>query len=363
MFLIVGGDKRNLLLAKKLSENGEKVNVFGFDRINTDFFANNRIREIKNEKELKEEFEKIEKEEIEEIEESKKTKSTENKTQEKNIIVGPIPFSVDGENLYAPFNSTKISMNILKGKKFIAGKIPLDFYKETITNEKENAVEKNINKIGNINENKEKNKIDKNKSSNNIRNINENKEENLRDERNERKISFPIDIMKDENFTIANTIPTAEGAIAKAIEETEFTLDNANVMVIGYGRVGKTLCYKLKQLNANVYAVDKDEKELARAKTYGINAVNIKEININICKMDIVFNTVPSLILSKEKLILMSTETLIIDISSKPYGTDFVSAKRLGIKAIQYSGIPGKIAPDFEAEKIIEFLVQQKMTK
>lgn len=169
--------------------------------------------------------------------------------------------------------------------------------------------------------------------------------------------------MKDENFTIANTIPTAEGAIAKAIEETEFTLDNTNVMVIGYGRVGKTLCYKLKQLNANVYAVDKDETELARAKTYGINAVNIKEININICKMDIVFNTVPSLILSKEKLILMSTETLIIDISSKPYGTDFVSAKRLGIKAIQYSGIPGKIAPDFEAEKIIEFLVQQKMTK
>lgn len=153
MFLIVGGDKRNLLLAKKLSENGEKVNVFGFDRINGDFFANNRIREITNEEELEDEFEKIEKEEIEK---SRKTKSTENETQEKNIIVGPIPFSVDGENLYAPFNSTKISMNILKGKKFIAGKIPLDFYKETITNEKENAVEKNINKIGNINENKEK---------------------------------------------------------------------------------------------------------------------------------------------------------------------------------------------------------------
>ena len=345
MFLIVGGDKRNLLLAKKLSENGEKVNVFGFDRINTDFFANNRIREIKNEKELKEEFEKIEKEEIEEIEESKKTKSTENKTQEKNIIVGPIPFSVDGENLYAPFNSTKISINILKGEKFIAGKIPLDFYKETITNEKENAVEKNINKIGNINENKEEN----------LR--------NERNERNERKISFPIDIMKDENFTIANTIPTAEGAIAKAIEETEFTLDNTNVMVIGYGRVGKTLCYKLKQLNANVYAVDKDEKELARAKTYGINAVNINEINMNICKMDIVFNTVPDLILTKERLILMSTETLILDLASKPYGTDFASAAKLGITAIQYPGIPGKIAPDFEAEKIIEFLVQQKMTK
>ena len=122
-------------------------------------------------------------------------------------------------------------------------------------------------------------------------------------------------------------------------------------MVIGYGRVGKTLCYKLKQLNANVYAVDKDEKELARAKTYGINAVNINEINMNICKMDIVFNTVPALILTKERLILMSTETLILDLSSKTYGTDFASAtKGLASQAIQYPGIPGKIAPDFEAE-------------
>ena len=72
--------------------------------------------------------------------------------------------------------------------------------------------------------------------------------------------------------------------------------------------------------------------------------------------MNIVFNTVPFLILSKEKLILMNSEAIIIDLASKPYGTDFESAKKLGIKAQIYSGIPGKIAPDFEAEQIQKFI-------
>ena len=43
MFWLLVVIKGNLWLAQKIvSENGEKVNVFGFDRINTDFFANNR---------------------------------------------------------------------------------------------------------------------------------------------------------------------------------------------------------------------------------------------------------------------------------------------------------------------------------
>ena len=43
-FFIIGGDKRNLFLAKKMSENGENVKIFGFDRIKDEFFANNNIK-------------------------------------------------------------------------------------------------------------------------------------------------------------------------------------------------------------------------------------------------------------------------------------------------------------------------------
>lgn len=290
-FFIIGGDKRNLFLAKKLSENGENVKIFGFDRINDEFFANNNIKKITNEKELLTELEETE---------TIFDNNLEIDKQNKKIIIGPIPYSTDGKTLYAQFCNKKLDINLLKDKKIIAGKIP-----------KEVA----------------------NKES--------------------------IDILKNEYFTIKNTVPTAEGAIAKAIELTDINIDKANIMVLGFGRVGKTLCYKLKNLGANVYAEARKERDLAWIDVFGYNAIPLEKINENICKMDIIFNTIPELILDKSKLILMNEKTLIIDLASKPGGTDFESANKMGIKAILYSGIPGKIASEYEAELIKEVIYKE----
>lgn len=290
-FFIIGGDKRNLFLAKKLSKDGENVKIFGFDRIKDEFFANNNIKKITNEKELLTELEE---------KETLLDNNLEIDNQNKKIIIGPIPYSTDGKTLYAPFCNKKLDINLLKNKKIIAGKIP-----------KEVA----------------------NKES--------------------------IDILKNEYFTIKNTVPTAEGAISKAIELTDINIDKANIMVLGFGRVGNTLCYKLKNLGANVYAEARKERDLAWIDVFGYNAIPLEKINENICKMDIIFNTIPELILDKSKLILMNEKTLIIDLASKPGGTDFESANKMGIKAILYSGIPGKIASEYEAELIKEVIYKE----
>ena len=319
-FFIIGGDKRNLFLAEKLSKDGENVKIFGFDRIKDEFFANNNIKKITNEKELLTELEEKETQaKSNEIERKTQAKSkglekgtidiSEEKTfdnnlerdkQNKKIIIGPIPYSTDGKTLYAPFCNKKLDINLLKDKKIIAGKIP-----EEVADIKS------------------------------------------------------IDILKNEYFTIRNTVPTAEGAIAKAIELTDINIDKANIMVLGFGRVGKTLCYKLKNLGANVYAEARKERDLAWIDVFGYNAIPLEKINENICKMDIIFNTIPELILDKSKLILMNEKTLIIDLASKPGGTDFESANKMGIKAILYSGIPGKIASEYEAELIKEVIYKE----
>ena len=286
-FFIIGGDKRNLYLAKKLSKDGKNVKIFGFDRISDDFFANNNIKNIKEEKEL---FFELKKLKIETMD-----KTTQSREKNETIIIGPIPYSIDGKTLYKKFKNKKLKKKKKKNKKIIAGKIP-----KGITDEN----------------------------------------------------SF--DILKDEYFTIKNTVPTAEGAIAKAIELTDIDIDKANIMVLGFGRVGKTLCYKLKNMGANVFAEARKEKDLAWIDVFGYNAIPLERINENICKMDIIFNTIPELILDKSKLILMNDNTLIIDLASKPGGTDFESASKMGIRAILYSGIPGKIASLEEAELIKE---------
>ena len=263
-----------------MSKDGENVKIFGFDRIKDEFFANNNIKKITNEKELLTELEEKETQaksneiEIErERETQAKSKEIKRKTeaeckelpretlfdnnlerdnQNKKIIIGPIPYSTDGKTLYAPFCNKKIDINLLKDKKIIAGKIP-----EEVADIKS------------------------------------------------------IDILKNEYFTIKNTVPTAEGAIAKAIELTDINIDKANIMVLGFGRVGKTLCYKLKNLGANVYAEARKERDLAWIDVFGYNAIPLEKTNENICKMDIIFNTIPELILDKSKLILMNEKTLI----------------------------------------------------
>ena len=279
-FIIIGGDKRNLNLAKKLSTNENKVKIFGFNRIKKDFFVNNNIEEINSIEQLKEIL----------IKSKNENKGT--------IIIGAIPLTKDNKNIYMPFNDEEVSLDLLKSQKFIAGKIPKEWKK------------------------------DKSK----------------------------IDILDDEYFTIMNTIPTAEGAIQKAIELTNFNIDKSNVMVLGFGRVGKTLCYKLKNLGANVYAEARKEKDLAWINVYGYTPVKFEDISKNACKMDIIFNTIPELVFDKSKLVLLSNETLIMDLASNGVGIDWNSANKIGLNAIKYLGIPGKIASDFEGDLIEQFI-------
>jgi len=69
--------------------------------------------------------------------------------------------------------------------------------------------------------------------------------------------------------------------------------------------------------------------------------------------MDIVFNTVPAMVLDRDLLFKLNKEALIIDLASKPGGVDFLAAEELGIKTIHALGLPGKTAP-VSAARIIK---------
>ena len=167
------------------------------------------------------------------------------------------------------------------------------------------------------------------------------------------------DILSDEATTILNTIPTAEGAIQVAMEETNYTLHNSKALVLGFGRVGKILCNKLKGIGMEVYCEARKNTDLAWIKAYGYKEIPLENLKENICKMDIVFNTIPYKILDKSTLILVSKETLIIDLASAPGGVDYEVAEKLGIKAILASALPGKVAPDSASDYIKEYVYRK----
>ena len=153
------------------------------------------------------------------------------------------------------------------------------------------------------------------------------------------------DLMELDEVALLNAIPTAEGAIVKAIEETDITIHGANVLVLGFGRVAKILADKLKGLNANVFCAARKQKDLAHINALGYNVVDINNMLDAIDKMDIIFNTIPTMILGEKKLGLLNKDTVIIDLASAPGGVDFKAAEELGIKAYLELAIPTKVAP------------------
>ncbi len=154
-----------------------------------------------------------------------------------------------------------------------------------------------------------------------------------------------IETAKLNEFAILNSIPSAEGAIAKAMELTQITIHDSNSLVIGFGRVAVTLARMLKGLGANTFVAARNDDQLARAFEMNCHAFNLKNIDDILPKMDIIFNTVPAMVLSSDKLKLINKKCPIIDLASSPGGVDYQSALELGITAYLAPGLPGKVAP------------------
>ena len=84
----------------------------------------------------------------------------------------------------------------------------------------------------------------------------------------------------------------------------------------------------------------------------GMNAVRSEKLGGVIFEQDIVFNTVPVLLIGEKELSEARKNTLFIDLSSKPGGIDFELAKKAGLKVLWLLSLPGKTAPE-TAGKII----------
>lgn len=76
----------------------------------------------------------------------------------------------------------------------------------------------------------------------------------------------------------------------------------------------------------------------------GLSPFQLEELTEHVNDIDICINTVPSLILNQSVLSRMTPKTLILDLASRPGGTDFKYAEKQGIKALLAPGLPGIVA-------------------
>lgn len=222
-----------------------------------------------------------------------------------DVVIGPIPVTSDRRNLSMPFSNVKLPVeefvNKFNAKNLISGTIAEEY--------KKILLDKNINYI---------------------------------------------DLQKREEFTVLNTISTAEGTIQIAMEETSRTIHGSKILVMGFGRIGKVLAKMLDGIGAKVYCEARKNEDIAWIKAYGYEPIHLNDLNENLGKFDIIINTIPFQVLDEERLDLVKKDVILIDIASNPGGIDRNVAKKKDLKLIWALSLPGKVAPVTSAEFIKE---------
>ena len=250
----VGGDERQIYCAKKLAEIGFECALCGFDGYSGDLGI------------------------------CTKCNSFCDSINMSDAVILPLPVTRNGENIYAPYCTSEISLEeICKCNKVAVPVLG------------GNADEKTQLLL---------------KSS-----------------------AEYIDYYEREELQVANAFLTAESAIAIAINELKSSIRDNCVLVIGYGRIGKSLCHILKAMGATVYASARKHKDFEWIRAFGYSPVHTERICDVVTSCGVIFNTVPKLVLGDDVLKCIPDSSLIIDLASKPGGVDFDSAKKF--QAIQ----------------------------
>lgn len=239
-------------------------------------------------------------------EKCKKAKSLKDAMNEGNIIIGPVPVTRDKLHVYSKEGKKDLKITALtdelhKGQIFIGGNIPSSI--ASICREKE---------------------------------------------------ILYYDFMKDDEVAILNSIATAEGTIVEAIRHSTINLHNSRCLILGYGRCATVLAKKLSGLDVKVSICARKSENLASALSFGYEAISFSHLKEYISGFDYIINTVPSIVLTKELLMLVSPGVTIIDIASAPGGLDYDYVKENNLNAHLCLSLPGKAAPKASANILVD---------
>ena len=152
------------------------------------------------------------------------------------------------------------------------------------------------------------------------------------------------DYTKNEQFAVKNAYLTAEGTISLMIKESDFSLINSNILILGYGRIGKALHKYLNTFTKNITVCARSEEARCCAFLNGAETIDFSKLN-NLIKFDYIINTVPHPVLNKKELSSVSKSALLIDLASFPGGIDIHYSKAFELNTIVARGLPAQYSP------------------
>lgn len=149
------------------------------------------------------------------------------------------------------------------------------------------------------------------------------------------------DFMKLPEVVKGNAYITAEGTLAEVLRYADRSVREQKILVTGYGCCGSEIASVFARLGADVTVAARREEVREQIRFDGYKACSFGELEEIAKEADTVINTVPAMVLTEAVLSRMRSDALIVDIASRPGGTDFETAQKLGIRARLSLGLPG----------------------
>lgn len=154
-----------------------------------------------------------------------------------------------------------------------------------------------------------------------------------------------FDYAKSEYFALQNALPTAEGALLLAMQNRNSVLCGSSVGIIGFGKIGKAVAALFSAVGAEIFVFARRDEIRAEIRALGYTAYGMDALSTEIQKCRLLINTVPERILDERMLSQLSKDTFFLELASSPYGADPDTVRRLGVRNLIASGIPGRFFP------------------
>ncbi|MBR2047851.1 MAG: hypothetical protein IJ960_04560 [Oscillospiraceae bacterium] len=147
-----------------------------------------------------------------------------------------------------------------------------------------------------------------------------------------------IDLLKDPFFLADNAAITAEAALGLVLANLPCAVTEGQILILGWGRIGKCLTHQLEHLNAPVSVFARKPEDRALLRSLGYRPIGWEGLADHIPEYRCVINTIPAQVLSDEDARRLRGDCFRLDLASV--------RSIPGEGVLHARGLPGKYKPE-----------------
>ena len=160
-------------------------------------------------------------------------------------------------------------------------------------------------------------------------------------------------VKQSDRFRVKNSVYTAEGAVALAVNETKTALCETQILILGYGFLGKECARLFSALGATVTVYTENPAELSVALQKGFTTKKLSELS----DLDdtVIINTIPANVFDRLPVYCNNAPALLIELASVPCLTKNIP----GLRVLPAAALPSRFCPQSAARLMFDEIIEQ----